>query len=85
MSWIEVDKARNDLALSQYHDGKYAQCLDTLNETIAGKVKNEKELQLGAAGQSLPPCDFDNYIDVARSTWHNKTLCTSAMSARSRR
>lgn len=79
MGWIETDKVRNDLALSQYHSGDFAQCVNTLNGTLVGKVKDEEELKTGNSGLYLPPCDFDNYIDVAKSTWYNKGLCTKAM------
>jgi hypothetical protein len=79
MDWIELDKARNDLAISQYHNGESAQCLQTLNATLAGHVKGEEELKSGANGTYLPPCDFDNYIDVAKSTWYNRSLCSKGM------
>jgi hypothetical protein len=79
MGWIEVDTVRNDLALSQYHSGDFAQCLSTLNETYAGKAKDEEGLRSGDSGVYLPPCDFDNYIDVAKSTWYNTGLCTKAL------
>lgn len=80
MNWIEIDMVRNDLALAHYHDGEFQQCLTTLNETLAAKVKNEDELKEGIDAFYLPPCDFDNYIHVAKSTWFNKALCTKAIS-----
>jgi len=80
MNWIEIDEIRNDLALAQYHNGEFQQCLITLNETLATKVKNEDELKEGKDGFYLPPCDFDNYIHVAKSTWFNKALCTKGIS-----
>jgi len=79
MGWIEIDQVRNDLALAQYHNGETQQCLATLNTTLAAKVKDEEELRAGNGGVYLPPVDFDNYIDVAKSTWFNKALCTKAM------
>lgn len=75
INWIEIDQIRNDLALAQYHNGESQQCLTTLNETLAAKVKDEEDLKSGAGDVHLPPCDFDNYIDVAKSTWFNKALC----------
>lgn len=80
MSWIEMDQVRNDLALAQYHNGEIRQCLATLNSTLAAKVKDEEKLKSGNSGLYLPPCDYDNYIDTAKSTWFNKALCTKAMS-----
>lgn len=80
MNWIEMDQVRNDLALAQYHNGDFSQCLQTLNGTLAADVKDEDELKSGNGNTYLPPCDFDNYIGVAKSTWFNKALCTKAMS-----
>jgi hypothetical protein len=80
IGWIEMDQIRNDLALSQYHSGHISQCLGTLNETLAARAKDEEELKAGTSSVHLPPCDFDNYIEVAKSTWFNRTLCTKAMS-----
>lgn len=78
MNSIEIDQARNDLALSQYHNGKIAQCLETLNATLAGKVKDEEGFKHGG-DYYMPPSDFENYIGVARAIWFNKALCTKAM------
>ncbi len=82
MSRIEMDQVRNDLALAQYHNGEFSQCLQTLGATLAADVKDEEELKNGNGGVYLPPCDFDNYIEVAKSTWFNKALCTKAKSKR---
>ncbi len=82
MNWIEIDQVRNDLALAQYRNGEFAQCLSTLSETRVGHVKDEEELASGNGPVFLPPCDFDNYIAVARATWFNKSLCSKAQSNR---
>jgi hypothetical protein len=78
MGWIEKDKIRNDLALSQYHSGEFSQCVTTLNTTLAASFEDEKHLKTGGPHVYLPPCDFDNYIGVAKSTWFNKALCTKS-------
>lgn len=70
MDWIEQDRLRNDLALAQYHRGDAAACLKTLQDTEAGRVANEDALR-----DNLPPCDVDNYLSLARATWHNQALC----------
>ena len=80
MNRIEIDQVRNDLALAQYHNGNFSQCLQTLNATLAADVKDEDELKSGKGNTYLPPCDFDNYISVAKSTWFNKALCAKAVS-----
>lgn len=82
MNWIEIDQVRNDLALSQYHNSEISQCLETLNATQATKFKDEEELKAGGPHVYLPPCDFDNYVGVAKATWFNKALCTKAMTKR---
>lgn len=71
MNWVEIDAVRNDLALAQFHDGKPAACLKTLAATRAAKAADADDL-------GLPPCDHDNYIEVAKATWHNLTLCKKA-------
>ena len=75
-----MDQVRNDLALAQFHNGDFSQCLQTLNATLAADVKDEDELKSAKGNTYLPPCDFANYIGVAKSTWFNKALCTKAMS-----
>lgn len=70
MSRIESDRVKNDLALSQLRQGELKACLATLDTTIAAKYKNEEHLK-----SQMPPCDFDNYVLVARSTWFNQALC----------
>jgi hypothetical protein len=79
MDWTELDQARNDLALAQYHNGEIQQCLATLNTTIAATVENGEELKKRSVPFVLSPCFFDNYIEVAKSIWFNKALCTKAM------
>lgn len=80
MNWIEIDQVRNDLALAQYRNGEFEQCLSTLGDTYMANVKDEEELTSGRSSVFLPPSDFDNYIAVARATWFNKSLCSKAKS-----
>lgn len=72
INWIEIDKARNDLSLAQFHGGDASACLKTLSETYAGQSSKEEDFY-------LPPCDRDNYQSVATATWHNRSLCEKAM------
>lgn len=73
INWVTIDRVRNDLALAQFHDGDIAACAATLRETWAARYENEEALK-----GEMAPCDFDLYLDVARSTWHNLRLCGSA-------
>jgi len=70
----EMDRLRNDLALSRYHNGEFAQCVKILDLTIAGDIKNEQELK-----DTLPPCEFLNYLEIAKATWFNKNMCVKAL------
>ena len=78
MNWIEIDQVRNDLALSQYHNGRPAECLATLKSTLADGFDGEEDLRVGNTVY-LPPCDFDNYSPVAKAIWFNRTLCERAV------
>lgn len=73
-NWIEKDRLRNDLAITQHHLGKPQACLKTLQETRAWAAPDEPQLH-----ESLPPSDFDNYIGVAKATWTNRRLCERAL------
>jgi len=79
INWIETDRIRNDLALAEFRDGQPAQCLATLNQTVAGNAKDLEDLKSGNGNVFLPPCDYDNYLEVAKSTFFNKALCTKAL------
>ena len=68
MDWIERDKARSDLAVTEYHRGDNAQCLAVLSETTA--VKAQKDASL-----FLPPCDADNYASTSKAILYNQGLC----------
>ncbi|CAJ0793296.1 hypothetical protein LMG19083_02417 [Ralstonia psammae] len=68
MDWIERDKARSDLAVTEYHRGDKAQCLAVLSETTAVKAQADASL-------SLPPCDADNYASTSKAILYNQGLC----------
>lgn len=73
MYWVELDKAKNDLALAQYHSGNPAACLKTLGSTMAGNVSNKEKFY-------LPPSDHESYIKTAEQIWHNSQLCENKVS-----
>lgn len=70
LDWVEIDRVRNDLALAYFHAGNTQQCAATLRRTRASSHADEEALREG-----LPPCDFDNYVETARATWHNMRRC----------
>lgn len=73
MYYTEVDRVKNDIALSQLHQGRPDNCLKTLASTVAAKFNGDDELREG-----MSPCDFDQYHAIARSTWFNKAVCQTS-------
>lgn len=71
MDWIERDKARSDLAVTEYHRGDNAQCLAVLSETTAIKAQKDSTL-------ILPPCDADNYASMSKAILYNQKLCQAS-------
>ncbi len=70
LSWLDAGWIRNDLAITQYHLGRLADCRKTLEPLTTDAAKTEEELR-----KSLPPSDFDAYLPIAKATWHNSKLC----------
>ncbi len=70
LDWIEIDRLRNDTAITLYHLGRRADCRAALAPTRAAQVADADALR-----EELPPTDFENYLAVAKATWHNLRLC----------
>lgn len=68
MDWIERDKARSDLAVTEYHRGDNQQCLAALSDTVAVRMQ-------GDSSSFLPPCDADNYASTSKAILYNQGLC----------
>lgn len=68
MDWIERDKARSDLAVTEYHRGDNAQCLAALSDTVAVRMQKDNSM-------ALPPCDADNYASTSKAILYNQGLC----------
>ncbi|WP_244110087.1 hypothetical protein [Burkholderia arboris] len=81
MDWIEVDRVRSDLALTQYHLGERAKCLATLSQTTAMLNHDDRDKE-GDPSFGLPPCDADNYQSTGKAILHNATLCNAPIAAR---
>lgn len=85
MDWIEADRVRSDLALTQYHLGENAKCLATLAQTTA--LRNHDDSGKGNdkdadASFGLPPCDEENYQPTGKAILHNAALCKAPAAAR---
>jgi hypothetical protein len=72
LTWVEIDEVRNDLAITQYHLGKFDECLTTLSESLAIAEKYQEELN------ALLPGDADVYGPVETAAKHNYQLCKQA-------
>lgn len=70
MGWLDIDQTRNDYAVTLHHLGRDADCLSVLRQTRAHGIKDEDALRA-----SMAPTDYDNYLRIARATWHNIRLC----------
>lgn len=69
--WMEADRARNDLAITQYHLKQPSACLATLARTFAARLRTMKALE-----EELAPLDYEAYAGTARATFHNLKLCS---------
>lgn len=70
LDWLESGRIRNDLAITQYHLGRLADCRKTLEPLLEEASKTEEELQ-----ETYPPSDFESYLPIAKATLHNAKLC----------
>jgi len=68
MDWIERDKARSDLAVTEYHRGDNAQCLAVLSDTVAVRMQGDNS-------RFMPPCDAENYASTSKAILYNQGLC----------
>jgi len=63
----------NDLAITQYHLGRLADCRKTLAPLAGEAARSDEDLR-----GSLPPFDFEVYLPLIRATRHNLKLCAGA-------
>ncbi|AXQ28704.1 hypothetical protein D0B54_08430 [Solimonas sp. K1W22B-7] len=75
-NWIDQDKLRNDLAITEYHLGRYQDCLKTLEPNTGTAHPDMESLQ------ELPPADFDMFSTIAPATWKNRALCEKGLKAK---
>jgi hypothetical protein len=78
LDWLDEGRIRNDLAVTQYHLGLLQQCqktLEPINNSV-GKTGEPLPKTQAALKALLPPTDFENYLPIAKATWHNWGLCT---------
>jgi hypothetical protein len=66
----EADWIENDLAITQYHLGRFAGCRKTLAPLAKDAARTDEELR-----GSLLPTDFTVYFPIVQATRHNLELC----------
>ncbi|WP_231104382.1 hypothetical protein [Xanthomonas graminis] len=70
LEWEEEGAIRNDLAITQYKNGLYAQCLATLDQYAEDAAKDDD-----AAVDGWTPVLADRYLAIVREARTNISLC----------
>lgn len=72
LNFVEEGGIRNDLAITQYHLGRLADCRKTLAPLVEYTSKSEEELRW-----SVPPGDYEDFLPVAKAASYNARLCAA--------
>ncbi|MCC8625052.1 hypothetical protein [Xanthomonas vesicatoria] len=80
LTWLDRDRFANDRALTLLRLNRPQECLAALDETMAGRSRDEASFkaELDQNSTMLPPSDWDAYLPIAKSTWFNRKLCEAA-------
>lgn len=70
LTWEQEGQLRNDLALTQHHNGMDRQCLATLAPYAEDAAKDDD-----AVMDAWPPAQVDRYLSIVRSARTNLHLC----------
>lgn len=70
LSAQETATTRNDIAITQYHLGKKAECLKTLAPLAKEAARSDESLK-----DDYPPSDWADYQPVVKATRTNLALC----------
>lgn len=70
LGWLEKASTANDLAITQFHLGKKADCLKTLQPLTKDAAKKDDVLK-----DDYPPSDWADYQPVVKATRTNLALC----------
>ncbi|PPU18268.1 hypothetical protein XarbCFBP7610_16455 [Xanthomonas arboricola] len=74
LEWEEEGEIRNDLAITQYKNALYAQCLETLNAYAEDAATDDD-----AVMENWPPVLADRYLAIVRAARTNLALCRKAL------
>lgn len=70
LSSQETASTRNDIAITQYHLGRKAECLKTLAPLAKEAAKSDEALK-----DDYPPSDWADYQPIVKATRTNLALC----------
>ena len=70
LGWLEKASTANDLAITQFHLGKKADCLKTLQPLAKDAAKKDDVLK-----DDYPPSDWADYQPIVKATRTNLALC----------
>ncbi|MBX9403634.1 hypothetical protein K4L06_20180 [Lysobacter sp. BMK333-48F3] len=77
LSWEDEGDIRNDLAITQYHNGRYRECLATLQPYAEEAALDDAEL-----ADSWPPVLLDRRLSIVRPARTNLRLCKRKLGLR---
>ena len=77
LSWEDEGDIRNDLAITQYHNGRYRECLATLQPYAEEAALDDTEL-----ADSWPPVLLDRRLSIVRPARTNLRLCKRKLGQR---
>ncbi|MDV0440329.1 hypothetical protein [Xanthomonas sacchari] len=77
LEWEDEGAVRNDLAITQYKNGLYAQCLSTLDKYAEDAAKDDD-----AAVEGWTPVLADRYLAIVRAARTNIGLCRKGVMKR---
>jgi hypothetical protein len=70
MSWLEVGRVRNDLAVTLHKLRELSACREVLEPLALDAAESDAAIR-----EQYPPTDADNYLPIVRSTRTNLRLC----------
>lgn len=77
MDWNERSRLRIDLAVTEYHLGRYADCIATLQPLAEDAARSDADLR-----ERLPPADYENDLPIVQAARTNLRLCQRPASTR---
>jgi hypothetical protein len=74
LDWEEEGGIRNDLAITQFRNGLYTQCLATLDKYVEDADQDDDKVI-----ETWPPALADRYLGIIRAARTNIALCRTGL------